>query len=71
MTIYELQGHEVRLGIAHEDEVKELKWSIEEERERMRQRENRNKNNLYQKITDIAVKNTPNQVPDGLLNLTQ
>ena len=39
MSIYELKGHEVRLGLFHEEEVRELKRSIEEEKERMRQRE--------------------------------
>ena len=67
MEIYELKDQEARIGVIYEQEVRELNGSIEEEKERMRQRENRRKINIYQKITDIAIKNTPDQVPAYLI----
>ena len=62
MAIYDLKGQEVRLGLFHQDEVRELKNLVEEEKGRLRQWENQQKTNIYQKITNIAVKNTPDQV---------
>ncbi|KAI6653693.1 hypothetical protein LOD99_3197 [Oopsacas minuta] len=62
MAIYDLKGQQVRLRLIQEEEVRDLNNLVEEETEKMKEKANQEKIEIFKKITDIAIKNTPDKV---------
>lgn len=62
MAINELKGQKEKLENFQKEEIEDLKKLVENEKERMRDKANNQKIQVFKKITDIAVRNTPGKV---------